>query len=218
MKKLFLLFFLLTSFSFSVFSQNKALEKYASAGEYHNKGLDYIKVFMTKENLSKFIDKDKNVDKIAATSYLIQLCNEYTSNNSVMLGSETITPYQVKDPNEFFNLQTEPNLYMECAKIDDKQKAIDCINELVNPKNESDNDFLLCTAIYLYSFEYWTNFSGVGNGTEAQKAVKINWWGAGYADVAGAYGGVALGPGGAIAFGLLGSANNLMLQCIFSLF
>ena len=81
---------------------------------------------------------------------------------------------------------------------------------------------LAAVSILEYSMKYWSNIPERSQvfdfykESDNTKKRKVNWWAVGFADFTGAGSGSALGPGGALAGGILNSAVTASVAALSS--
>ncbi|OAV45061.1 hypothetical protein [Lewinella sp. 4G2] len=198
-------------------------------GIIHNQAMDEI---VTQNLIAILRDSVYNasgdIDTLKVFEILIDKTNEFTNSLSpISIGNVSyIVPELQHDASYYRSLFTEyddvPGYFQNCVIKSDGLMTSNCIRTKLDSMvtNNAAMEDIASVSILEYSMIYWfdaadnSSLFNENQGSQTSSRGRLNWWAIGFADYVGAGGGAALGPGGAIAGGVLNSAVTASIQAL----
>lgn len=180
--------------------------------------------FLKRNNIDEIISKWNNneIDHEGITELVLNEVNLFLDGNSFELNDKTVYLQKIK-AEEYLRIFNNPQLGVfseTVAYIDNKDKMIEHINEIMsdykkNPDSDDYEKVLATGELFKYSLEYWSVYNP--ELTQRGDFGDFNWLSVGVSDAQGAWGGFGIGgPWGAVGFGLMMSAHNMVIQAIWN--
>lgn len=211
--------------------QQIIIENFENVGKVHNDGLDFIFSDKTFDKISLIAKSQKNningIDTLAIANIILEQTNDFLKKEEQMnLGNLSVDLEPISNITDYFDIVKTNDLgvYFQCEGS--SSEVIACIDSIMNeyrqnPDREDYNLVMSSGELYKHSVDYWSSKeSRKANFNRFQQKGWFNWAAFAKADAVGAWGGAEIGiiggpsgaVGGAVAFGLMGSATNAAVQ------